>query len=258
VFGPSRDLHSGLYGGTVDNPAAVLCRIMAQLHDKRGRIAIPGWYDDVQPLTAYERKELKKFPMSDRAYQKLVGAPKLSGEAGYTAMERRSARPTLEINGMTSGYQGDGSKTIIPATASVKITCRLVPNQDPKRVVRLFQRHLKKICPPTVKMTIDAGHAGEPYAVSPATPLAQAALRALKAAFGHDPILMREGGSIPIVNDFKKILGVDTLLLGLALPDDNAHSPNEKFELGCFQGGMRLGARLWPELAAASHLKTAK
>jgi acetylornithine deacetylase/succinyl-diaminopimelate desuccinylase-like protein len=258
VSGPSRDLHSGLYGGTVDNPATALCRILARLHDKRGRVAIPGFYDDVKPLTAFERRELAKFPLHDNAYRKLVGVPKLDGEAGFTTMERRSARPTLEINGLTSGYQGDGSKTIIPSMASVKITCRMVPDQKPKRIISLFRRHLKEICPPTVRIEIEAGHYGEPYATSPATPLAQAALRSLKLAFGRDPILMREGGSIPIVNDFKKIIGADTLLLGLALPDDNAHSPNEKFELACFHAGMRLGAILWPELSRASEVTSDK
>ncbi len=251
VSGPSRDLHSGLYGGTVENPAMALCRVLARLHDKRGRVAIPGFYDDVTPLSRYERKELGRFPLNDRAYKKLVGAPQLFGEAGYSVMEQRSARPTLEINGLTSGYQGSGSKTIIPAKASVKITCRLVPNQQPKRIIALVTKHLKKICPPTVRIEIEAGHYGEPYIVSPTTLPAQAALRSLKAAFGHDPIIMREGGSIPIVNDFKRILGVDTLLLGLALPDDNAHSPNEKFELACFHGGMRLGVFLWLELSRA-------
>ena len=251
LTGPSRDLHSGLYGGTVDNPAMALCRLLAQLHDKSGRVTIPGFYDGVEPLSAYERKELKRFPLNERAYQKLVGAPKLHGEKGYSIMEQRSARPTLEINGLTSGYQGAGSKTIIPSVASAKITCRMVPRQDPKRIIQLFKQHLKAISPPTVKIEIESGHYGEPYVVSPTTPLAQAALRSLKSAFGHDPIIMREGGSIPIVNDFKKILGADTLLLGLALPDDNAHSPNEKFELACFHAGMRLGACLWPELSQA-------
>jgi acetylornithine deacetylase/succinyl-diaminopimelate desuccinylase-like protein len=163
-------------------------------------------------------------------------------------LEQRSARPTLEINGLTSGYQGEGSKTIVPAWARVKITTRLVPNQNPEKIIRLVTQQLKKICPPTVRMEIDAGHGAEPYLVSPTGPQAQAALRALKSAFGHEPIVMREGGSIPIVNDFKKILGVETLLLGLALPDDNAHSPNEKFDLDCFAKGQLMSAHLWPEL----------
>jgi acetylornithine deacetylase/succinyl-diaminopimelate desuccinylase-like protein len=163
-------------------------------------------------------------------------------------MERCTARPTLEINGMTSGYQGEGTKTIIPSWAKAKLTMRLVADQQPDRVLKLAEKHLRKICPKTVRLEILAGHGGEPYAMSAETPQAQAALRALKTAFGHDPVLLREGGSIPIVNDFKKILGADVLLLGLALPDDNPHSPNEKFDLRCFERGIWMSANLWREL----------
>jgi acetylornithine deacetylase/succinyl-diaminopimelate desuccinylase-like protein len=177
---------------------------------------------------------------------------RLFGEKGYTPVEQRSARPTLEINGLTSGYQGEGSKTIVPAWARAKITARLVPRQRPARIIQLVRRHLKKLCPPTVRMEIAAGHGAEPYWVSPAGPQAQAALRALKAAFGHEPVLMREGGSIPIVNDFKTILGADTLLLGLALPDDNPHAPNEKFNLDCFAKGRLMSAYLWQELSRST------
>ena len=166
-----------------------------------------------------------------------------------TRHSNNAPRPTLEINGLTSGYQGEGSKTIVPAWARVKITTRLVPNQSPSKIIELLTSHLKKICPPTVRIEIESGHGAEPYLVSPTGPQAQAALHALKAAFGSEPILMREGGSIPIVNDFKKILGADTLLLGLALPDDNAHSPNEKFDLDCFAKGQLMAAHLWQELA---------
>jgi len=178
--------------------------------------------------------------------------PALFGERGFTATEQRSARPTIEINGLTSGYQGEGSKTIVPAWARAKITCRLVPNQRPEKIGKLLVQHLRRICPPTVRMTIRGGHGAEPYLMAPTSAQAQAALRALERAFDRPPMLMREGGSIPIVTDFKKLLGADTLLLGLALPDDNPHSPNEKFDLECFRRGMRLGACLWPELAAVS------
>jgi acetylornithine deacetylase/succinyl-diaminopimelate desuccinylase-like protein len=247
--GPARDLHSGIFGGSVDNPALVLCQMLARLRDARGRVAVPGFYDDVKPLSAYERRQFRRLPMSDRDYQKLLGVPKLFGEKGWTPLEQRSARPTFEINGLTSGYQGEGSKTIVPAWARAKITARLVPDQDPAKIIRLVRRHLEKRCPPTVRMEIRSGHGAEPYFVSPTGPEARAALRALKAAFGHEPVVMREGGSIPIVNDFKKILGADTLLLGLALPDDNAHSPNEKFNLDCFAKGQQMSACLWNELA---------
>jgi len=248
LHGPSRDLHSGIFGGTVDNPAMALCQMLAQLRDKNGRVAIPGFYADVEKLSAYERKEFKRFPLNMREYQKLVGVPKLFGEKGFNIVEQRSARPTLEINGLTSGYQGEGSKTIVPSWARAKITTRLVPNQDPVKIIKLARRHLTKMCPATVRMEIQSGHGAEPYIVSPKSPQAQAALRALKSAFGCEPMLMREGGSIPIVNVFKKTLGADALLVGLALPDDNAHSPNEKFDLDCFAKGQLMSAHLWREL----------
>jgi acetylornithine deacetylase/succinyl-diaminopimelate desuccinylase-like protein len=248
LHGPARDLHSGGFGGAVDNPAMALSQLLGQLRDKNGRITIPGFYDGVAPLSAYERKEYARLPITDAALQKMTGVEKLFGERGFTPSEQRSARPTFEINGLTSGYQGKGSKTIIPSWARAKITCRLVPNQKPKRVRKAVLAHLKKICPPTVRLEIEAGHGAEAYLVSPTGPQAQAALRALEQAFGHKPILTREGGSIPIVNEFKKILGADSLLLGLGLPDDSAHSPNEKFNLDCFEAGQRMSALLWQEL----------
>jgi acetylornithine deacetylase/succinyl-diaminopimelate desuccinylase-like protein len=248
LTGPDRDLHSGIYGGSVDNPAMALCQLLGRLRDKNGRITIPGFYDDVATLSAYERKLLAKIPFNERAYQKALGVPRLFGEKGFSPIEQRSARPTLEINGLTSGYQGEGSKTIIPSWARAKLTLRLVPNQKPAKILRLAQQHLRKLCPPTMRMEIQSGHAGDPYLVSPESAHAQAALRTLRNAFGHDPVLVREGGSIPIVNDFKKILRADALLLGLALPDDNAHSPNEKFDLRSFAKGMQMGAWLWQEL----------
>jgi acetylornithine deacetylase/succinyl-diaminopimelate desuccinylase-like protein len=232
IHGPSCDLHSGIYGGSVDNPAMALCQLLAQLRDKNGRITIPGFYDDVVPLTKFERKQLARIPHNDAAFRKFLGIPRSFGERGYTSMEQRTARPTLEINGLTSGYQGEGSKTIIPSWASAKLTFRLVPNQTPRRIHKLVTRHLKRLCPASVRIGIEGGHGGEPYLVSPTGLKAQAALRALKSAFGCEPILLREGGSIPILTDFKKILAADALLLGLALPDDNPHSPNEKFQPG--------------------------
>ena len=249
VHGPARDLHSGIFGGAVDNPAMALSQLLARLRDRNGRVAIPGFYDDVAPLSANERKQFKRLPTTDRELQKLLGVKKLFGERGFTPLEQRSARPTFEINGLTSGYQGEGSKTIVPSWARAKITCRLVPDQKPGQIRKVVRAHLKKICPPTVRMEIEAGHGAEAYHVSPTSPQAQAALRALEKAFGCKPILMREGGSIPIVNGFKKILGADSLLLGLGLPDDNAHSPNEKFNLDCFEKGQRMSAYLWQELA---------
>jgi acetylornithine deacetylase/succinyl-diaminopimelate desuccinylase-like protein len=249
LHGPSRDLHSGIFGGAVDNPAMALSQLLAKLRDKSGRITIPGFYDDVTLLSAYERRQFSRLPIKDRDLEKLLGVKKLFGERGFTPTEQRSARPTFEINGLTSGYQGTGSKTIVPAWARAKITCRLVPDQDPSLIRKIVCDHLKKICPPSVRLEIEAGHGAEAYVVSPTSARAQAALRALRQAFGCEPVLMREGGSIPIVNDFKKILGADTLLLGLGLPEDNAHSPNEKFGLDCFENGQRMSALLWQELS---------
>ena len=251
LHGPSRDLHSGIFGGAVDNPAMALCQLLAKLRDKDGRVAIPGFYDDVAPLSAYERRQLARLPHSDREMCQFLGVPRLFGERGCTATERRSARPTIEINGLTSGYQGEGSKTIIPSWARAKLTFRLVPDQKPDRIRALVLKHLTRLCPPTVRLEIESGHGGEPYLVSPKSAQAQAAMRALRSAFGHEPMLIREGGSIPIVNEFKRHLGAETLLLGLALPDDNPHSPNEKFDLACYTTGMRMGAFLWQELSKA-------
>ena len=248
LHGPSRDLHSGIFGGALDNPAMALSQLLARLRDKDGRVAIPGFYDDVVPLSAYERKQFKRLPITPGELQRLIGVKKLFGESGFTPFEQRSARPTFEINGLTSGYQGAGSKTIVPAWARAKITCRLVPDQRPGHVRKTVCDHLKKICPPTVRLEIEAGHGAEAYLVSPTSAQAQAALRALREAFHREPVLLREGGSIPIVNDFKKVLGADTLLLGLGLPEDNAHSPNEKFDLDCFENGQRMSALLWQEL----------
>ena len=249
LHGRSRDLHSGGFGGAVENPAMALARLLATVRNDKGRITIPGFYDGVKPLTRLERQQAALYPLKDAQLKKIVGAPQLFGEAGFTATEQRSSRPTFEINGLTSGYQGDGSKTIVPSWARAKITCRLVPNQDPEHVRKIVIAHLKKHCPPTVRMEIEAGHGADAYRVLPGSRPAQAALRALEKAFHRKPILLREGGSIPIVNQFKKILGVDSLLLGLGLPDDNAHSPNEKFDLDCFEKGQLMSAYLWQELS---------
>lgn len=250
--GPSRDLHSGIFGGSLENPAMALARLLAKVHDARGRIAIPHFYDGIAPLTAYERKQMARVPFHRAAYKKLLGVRELFGEHGFSPDEQRTARPTFEINGLTSGYQGEGSKTIVPAWARAKVTARLVPGQQPAKVIKAVRAFLQKHCPPTVTLEIKSGHGAEAYMVSPTSADAQAALRALKKAFGRDPVLLREGGSIPIVNQFKKILGADTLLLGLALPDDNAHSPNEKFDLDIFSLGQRMSALLWQELAASA------
>src|SRR5258706_4131972 len=183
VNGPSRDLHSGIYGGSVDNPALVLCQLLASVRDKNGRIIIPGFYKDVVPLTTYEKKQLARIPVAEADYKKLLGVSELFGERGFNWKEQRRSHPTFEINSLTSGYQGDGSKTIIPAWARAKITMRLVPHQSPEAITALVEKHLKKICPPTVRLEISTGHGGEPYVFSPTSPLAQATHRRLKTAF---------------------------------------------------------------------------
>jgi acetylornithine deacetylase/succinyl-diaminopimelate desuccinylase-like protein len=249
LHGPARDLHSGVFGGAVENPAMALARLLAGVRDDKGRIKIPGFYDGVEKLSKFERQQAARYPLKDAQLKKLLGSPQLFGEHGFTPTEQRSSRPTFEINGLTSGYQGAGSKTIVPSWARAKITCRLVPNQNPEHVRKVVVAHLKKNCPPTVRLEIEAGHGAEAYFVLPTGAPARAALCALEKAFGHPPILMREGGSIPIVNEFKKILGADSLLLGLGLPDDNAHSPNEKFNLDCFEKGQLMSAYLWQELS---------
>lgn len=258
VHGPNRDLHSGIFGGSVDNPAMVLSQLLARLRDRRGRIAIPGFYDEVVALSRYERRQMSRLPFREKSECRFLGVPEMFGEAGYTFVEQRTARPTCEINGLTSGYQGEGSKTIIPSWARAKLTFRLVPDQKPASIARMVAKHLKSICPPTVRLEVRSGHGGAPYLIDPTGPMAQASLRALKSAFECEPVIFREGGSIPIVNDFRRILGVDSLLLGLALPDANAHSPNEQMSLGVFARGMRMSARLWPELAAVIAAPTSR
>ncbi len=249
--GPNRDLHSGIYGGSIENPAIALSKLLAQMIDKKGRITIPNFYEDVIKLSAYERKQMARVPFSEGNYKKLLGVKSLFGEKGFTPNEHRAARPTFEINGLTSGYQGEGSKTIVPSHASAKITMRLVPNQNAAKILRTVAQHFKKLCPETMRIKVELGHVADPYIVSPKGRFAKAALKSLKTAFGHEPVLLREGGSIPIVEHFARILKVDTYLLGLALPDDNLHSPNEKMNLEVFTRGIEMSACLWKDFAEA-------
>ena len=248
IKGPSHDLHSGVYGGAIENPAYVLCKIIAGLKDDQGRITIPGIYDDVRPLSAEERLQLARLPFSEDEFKKQLGVVKIFGESGFTTWERRAARPTIEINGITSGYQGEGSKTIIPSVASAKITLRIVPDQRPERVYELVRKHIEGACPDTVTLSIVPGHMGEAYITSYDSVYSRAAIDALRKAYGVEPVLMREGGSVPIVTEFKKILGVDSLLIGMALPDDNPHSPNEKFDIDSFYKGIEMSMLLLEEI----------
>ena len=249
ITGPAVDLHSGVYGGAVANPATALARLLATLHDDRGRVAVEGFYDDVRPLQDWERKAWADLPINDQTLLELTGSPELFGDQEFSAIERCFARPTAEINGFGSGYQGAGSKTIIPSKAMAKLTFRLVPDQAPERIIELVEAHLEKHCPPGVKLAIDSGHTGNPYLTDPHSAAGKAAQRALRETFGAEPVLIREGGSIPIVQTFKDVLGVDTILLGLALPDCRVHSPNENFRLENFHAGARLNRNLLRELA---------
>jgi len=250
ITGPARDLHSGLFGGAVANPATAAARLVASLHLPDGTVAIDGFYDDVRPLEAWEREMWAKVPgVSDEDYLKVTGSPATFGEPGYSSAERVFARPTAEVNGIGGGYQGEGSKTVIPAEAFVKFSLRLVPDQDPKAIIEQLSAHLKKHCPPGVNLDIEIGHDGKPYACDPHSDFGKAAQRALKRVFPGEPMLIREGGSIPIVQAFREILGVDTLLLGLALADAQIHSPNENFPIANFEAGIKLNQALLEELA---------
>jgi acetylornithine deacetylase/succinyl-diaminopimelate desuccinylase-like protein len=250
VTGPKIDLHSGIYGGAVANPLAAMARLLASLHDQDGHIAVPGFYDDVQPVQDWEREMWRKLPVDpDALLLHETGAPTLFGEKGFTSLERIWARPTAEINGFGGGYQGQGTKTVLPSYAFAKLTFRLVPNQKANVVVDLARKHLERNLPPGVTLETTVGHSGPWYFTDPRSKLGEAAQRALKKAFGRDVALIREGGSIPIVSDFRKILGAETLLCGLALPDSRAHSPNENFPLANLEDGIRMNKELLQEIA---------
>jgi acetylornithine deacetylase/succinyl-diaminopimelate desuccinylase-like protein len=251
VTGPSVDLHSGIYGGAVANPAAVVARLAASLHDADERIAIEGFYDAVAPLEEWERTAWQKLPDGDADTLAQTGVPALNGEAGYSSYERRWARPTAEVNGIGGGYQGEGSKTVIPKEAMLKLSFRLVPGQKPEEVLDLAAKHLEAVCPAGVELTIERGHSGEAYLMDAHSDYGKAAQEALRDTFeGREPALIREGGSIPIVQSFQDILGVDTMLLGLGLPDCNAHAPNENFSIENFGAGIQLNGHLLRRLAA--------
>ena len=248
--GPTSDLHSGLFGGAVANPAAAAARLVASLHGPDGRVAIQGFYDSVRPLENWERSMWAKVPgVSDADFLQVTGSPALFGEPGYTSAERVWARPTAEVNGIGGGYQGEGSKTVLPAEAFVKLSLRLVPDQIPKNIMEMVTQHLHAHCPDGVTLEVLPGHDGKPYLTDPNSKFGLAAQAALRAAFHADPVLIREGGSVPIVQTFREILGADTLLLGLALADAHIHAPNENFPVANFEAGIRLNQTLLIELA---------
>jgi succinyl-diaminopimelate desuccinylase len=247
--GPKQDLHSGTFGGGVTNPANVLVRLLAALRDEGGRVTLPGFYDDVVPLTARERKEFASLPFDEQEFAKKLGVKGLTGEADHTTLERRWARPTCDINGLWSGYQGEGAKTVLPARAGAKFSFRLVPNQDPEKVTLGVRRLFESLLPPGIEMEL-IDHHGAPGVVFPLdSPYMEAASKAIETSFGRAPVFIREGGSIPIVNTFARELDCDVLLLGWGLDDDNTHSPNEKFSLDDYHRGIVASAQLWTELA---------
>ena len=250
VKGPAMDLHSGIYGGSVRNPAVVLAQLLASLHAQDGKVLIDGFYEKVLPLQKWEREAWSRVPFGEKEIESITGAAALGGEAEYTALERIWGRPTAEVNGIGGGFQGEGTKTIIPKEAFAKLTFRLVPDQAPEAVLAAAERHLRAMCPGGVTLEVIHGHSGEPYVTDPHSAYGKAAQHALEEVFpGKTVALTREGGSIPIVNTFQRVLGVETLLLGLALPDCRAHAPNENFPVANFEAGIRLNQSLLKELS---------
>ncbi|MFW6170888.1 MAG: dipeptidase [Planctomycetota bacterium] len=245
LTGPKQDLHSGTFGGGVTNPVNTLTRMMADLIDDKGRVRIPGFYEDVLPLGDGEREQFASLPFDEAAFMRKIGVEGVSGEDGYTTLERRWARPTFDINGIWGGYQGEGAKTVLPSTAGVKFSFRLVPNQDPAKVQQALRAQLEELCPPGIKMELIDMHSASGVVVPLNSPYMEAAANAVEHGFGRSPLFIREGGSIPIVTVFHEKLGIDPLLLGWGQDDDNTHSPNEKFSLADFHRGIKTSAYLW-------------
>ena len=249
VHGPKADLHSGSFGGAVTNPALALARILTEIKSEDGRIQLPGFYNSVQELHQDERDMWKGLQFSDEAFAKQLGVSALTGELGFTTLERRWARPTFDVHGLMGGYQGEGGKTIIPAWAGAKISFRLVPNQDPKTVAKQLKEFVASHTPKGVTVELIDLHGGSGVVVDPKSRFMQGAMKAVEEGFGKSPVLIREGGSIPIVADMVALLDCDVLLMGWGLDDDGAHSPNEKFCLEDYYRGIRASSRLWQYLA---------
>jgi acetylornithine deacetylase/succinyl-diaminopimelate desuccinylase-like protein len=248
LVGPNRDLHSGGFGGMVTNPANALSQMMAALIDKNGRIQVPGFYDQVRELTAEEKTEFLKLNFSEAELRQDLGVDQLVGEAGYSTLERGWTRPTFDINGMWSGYQGKGAKTVLPSEAGAKFSFRLVPDQDPELIIANVRKMLESICPPGIKMKLNAMHGAPGFVLPLDSPYMGAASRAIETGFGTPPLFIRSGGTIPVVSQFSTYLGIQTLLLGWGQNDDNLHSPNEKFSLEDFHRGISSSSALWSEL----------
>ena len=258
VRGTTRDLHSGQYGGAVINPAFALATMIAALKDPRGRIRVPGFYDKVRKLTTAERRAIAALPHSDSKFRKSIGAPDLFGEAGFSTLERLWARPTVEVNGIWGGFTGEGAKTVIPAEAHAKLSMRLVPDQKPKEIARLVSSYLRRIAPKSVAVDVRHLHSGDGWLAEPTHPALAAASRAVKKAFGKAPVFTREGGSIPVIASFDRILKVPAVMMGIGLHDDNLHAPNEKIDLDQFHKGNVAAAHLLEELGADGAMGPAK
>ena len=248
VTGPPADLHSGTYGGNVENPANALARIIAELKDRAGIVQVPGFYDDVIPVDAAARARLAALPFDEAAYLERVGVPALAGDAAYTVLERGGARPTLDVNGIWGGFQGGGSKTIIPAHAHAKVSMRLVARQDPVAIFERFRAFVNDLAPPGVRVEVQRLGAGRPMSTSIDHPVVRAATEALRATFGQEPVFMRSGGSIPVAEMFEQQLGLPVILVGFTNPDDNAHAPNESMVLANYETGIRTICLLWDML----------
>ncbi len=250
IAGPAMDLHSGIFGGAIDNPITTLCEMIASTHDANNHVTVEGFYDGVEEIADWEKESWKRVPgMSDAELAELTGVPTLRTEKGYSGAECVYARPTFELNGISGGYEGDGSKTVIPTKAMAKMSCRLVPGQDPVKVMEKVQAHFEKVCPPSVRMKFTMQHAGDAYLSDPHSPYGKAAQQALEETFGNPPVLVREGGSIPIIAEISKVLGKDALFLGLDLPDARIHSPNENMRLTIFEKGICMAKTMLRRMA---------
>jgi len=248
VRGSNTDLHSGVFGGALANPATVLAQMLAQMKERNGTVKIPGFYDDVVPLQEEERQAWATLPFNEKQYRKDFGIPKVHGEPGYTTLERTWARPTFEVNGLLSGFTGEGAKTVLPAVAMAKVSMRLVPNQDPDKIAELFEAYCAKVAPKSVEVKVTRMHGGKPWMASFDNKFIQAAGRAIEQGFGRKPVFTREGGSIPVVATFQEELGLPSVLFGVGLPDENAHAPNEKLDCGNFHNGIISSAILYEEI----------
>ena len=252
VVGPNRDLHSGVYGGAVENPVNVLCELIAKLKDEDGVIQIPGFYDSVVELTEADREAFAQLPFDEEAYKKSLDIEAVHGEKGYSTLERASARPTLDVNGIWGGYQGEGAKTVLPSKANAKVSMRLVPDQDPKEIAKLFKKHVESLAPDTVKVTVTEHHGGHPAVTDLNFYGLKAGAKAFEEIYDKEVLFSREGGSIPIVADFKRVLGVESILMGFGLTSNAIHSPNENFSVKDFHRGIKTSAKfleLLPEFA---------